>query len=101
MRALLFLPLVLLISSSAHRGEVCVLVVALCGFPCSTHPKQPAPTQQPDVIAAPVKEQLLLHIMNHVFKKNVWIRFLLLKRNGGNYLDMINCLKHVFIHKSL
>lgn len=67
MRALLFLPLVLLISSSAHRGEVCVLVVALCGFPCSTHPKQPAPTQQPDVIAAPVKEQLLLHIMNHVF----------------------------------
>lgn len=71
----------LLISSSAHRIEVCVLVVALCGFPCSTHTEQRAPTQQPDVIAAPVKEQLLPQNINHVFFcffsafLTVWIKF--------------------------
>lgn len=61
-----FLPLVLLISRSAHSAEVCVFVVALCGFACSTHPKQPAPTQLPDVGAAQVKEQLRPPILNHV-----------------------------------
>lgn len=59
----------LLITSSPHIRGVCVLVVALCGFLCSTHPKQPAPTPQPDAIACwlNIKEQLLVH--------NVWITF--------------------------
>ena len=86
---LLILLRVLLINSRV--GVCCVFVVALCGFLCSTHPKQSAPTQHAHVTAG----------------LGVWVHstpcFLIfgssfiLEEQFGNYLDMINLLNYITV----